>query len=208
MPWLSPPDFLHRQLISQCQTFFSHFCFTFLITSHRGGVEGSLRVKTARFLFWKVPDRLEVWTDPALTKQCLWLACFGLYFEDWCAAFDDIHYRILIHLWIVDRLPPPKLLISLNTLFSDFFSISYDSFLFNFNSTGIKMMICMFPWHHSRNGMVWLSIFTLAFGYLPLNSSWLSSVPERNVCNLSSLTLKTNSLLWSKKKHRQVNAAL
>lgn len=60
------------------------------------------------------------------------------------------------------------------------------------------MMICMFPVRQSLNCMVWLSIFTLAFGYLPSNSSSLSSVPERNVCNLSV----------NKNKHGQVNTFL
>lgn len=71
------------------------------------------------------------------------------------------------------------------------------------------MMICMVPLRHSLNCMVWLSNFTLAFGYLPLNSSWLSSVPERNVCNLSKSDFVRNKFSSvNKNKHEQVNTFL
>lgn len=184
------------QLISQCQTSFSFFCFTLLITNDHTDTEGNARVKTTRFPFWKVPGRLEVWTDH---YSCLTNSIYGWPVLICILRADMLHLMMSIteslhsspNCWQDSTL---QVFSSLNLIFFEmvkffFFLTFHDPFLLEFNSTGSKIMICMLPLHHLLNCLIWLSIFKFGFGCLPLNSSWQSSVPERNVCNLSKSDL-------------------
>lgn len=180
--------------------YFSHFCLTLSVKNVHEDIAGSLREKTTRFLFWKVPDRLEISTSVWLHSIYGWS---GLVYT---LRTGVLHLMISIIGFLSSSLncwqtSPLQVASCLNIpFFFPFFFPLYDTFLLNFNSAGIKIMICMFLLCHSRNCMVWLSIFTLVFGYLPLTSSWLSSVPERHVCNLSKSDLVKNKFSYVEQK--------